>query len=215
MALGRIVTIRQSNIRGWPALACAAMLGFAAPGAAQMDVRDLGHFQGNPFAPVQVVEFSDFGCSACGLFTRDVKPRIFREYVETGQVGWRIIPIRLARFRHSLAAMKAAECAARQADFRPVEQALFDRQREWQGARDPGSVLRAIVAEAKLDLATWDRCYADRRWQDPTSRNNQVARRLRVPGTPTFFINGRPALGALSYEQFTAILTDEAEAAFR
>lgn len=197
-------------------LAVAAMLAVASPSFAQgVDVRDLGHFRGSAFAPVQVVELADFGCSACGLFGRDVMPRIVQEYIESGRVGWRMIPIRLNRFRHSERATKAAECAARQDEFWTLEHLLFDRQRDWQQARDPTPILSQLAIEAGVDSAEWQRCYLDRNWRDPVDENNRVARRLRVTGTPTFFVNGQRVLGALPYDQFSAIIEEAEAAAFR
>ena len=175
----------------------------------------MGHFQGNPFAAVQIVEFADFGCSACGLFSREVRPRLVQELVETGQVGWRVIPIRLAQFRHSGRALRAAECAAEQGRFFTLEQTLYDRQKEWQGARNPHPLLASYAAAAGADARQWEGCFSRRDWRDPVTINNQVARQLRVNGTPTFFVNNRRVVGALPYEQFRSILREAEAAAYR
>lgn len=186
-----------------------------AAGGQAVDVRQMGHFQGNPFAPVQIVEFADFGCSACGLFSREVRPRLVQELVETGQVGWRVIPIRLAQFRHSGEALRAAECAAEQGRFFPLEQTLYNQQKEWQGVRDPNRLLARYAAAAGADPRRWESCFTRRDWQDPVPANNRAARQLRVNGTPTFFVNNRRVVGALPYERFRAILEEAEAAAFR
>lgn len=175
----------------------------------------MGHFQGNPFAPVQIVEFADFGCSACGLFSREVRPRLVQELVETGRVGWRVIPIRLAQFRHSGEAVRAAECAAEQGRFFPLEQTLYNQQKEWQGVRNPKQLLARYAAAAGAEPGQWESCFTRRAWRDPVPVNNRAARQLRVNGTPTFFVNNRRVVGALPYERFRAILEEAEEAAYR
>lgn len=197
-------------------LSIAASALFSGVAAGQgVDVRQMGHFQGNPFAPVQIVEFADFGCSACGLFSREVRPRLVQELVETGQVGWRVIPIRLAQFRNSGEAVRAAECAAEQGRFFPLEQTLYDQQKEWQGVRNPNRLLARYAAEAGADRHQWESCFTRRNWRDPVPVNNRAARQLRVNGTPTFFVNNRRVVGALPYASFRAILEEAEAAAYR
>lgn len=196
-------------------IALFLLLSLNGPATAQVDFRDIGHFQGNPFAPVQVIEFADYGCSACGMFTRDVKPKVYRDYIETGRIGWRIVPISLARFRYSLEATKAAECAAEQDRFWEVEQSLYDHQKEWQGARRPEAALRMIVEGEGVDGRRWTQCYRNASRPSPVAGNNTLARTFAVRGTPTFLINDRRAMGALPYEQFAELLEEAEVRAFQ
>ena len=180
-----------------------------------VDVRNVGHLQGNPFAPVQVVEFADYGCSACGLFHRETKPRIVEEWIETGRLGWRLIPIRISDFRHSERALVAAECAAEQDLLWQLEQVLYNRQREWQGQRTPDRRLRAYVEQIGGDAEQWEACYRSSRREDSTELHNRIARQLGIRGTPTFFINGQRVRGALSCSQFSSLLEEAEAGAFR
>lgn len=207
------MTSQADRINSWKrftslAVVAAAAVAASAPAAIAQPVEldDLGHFVGDPTARVQVVEFSDFGCSACGQFGREVKPRLFREYVATGRVAWRMIPIRLAGYRHAAAALKAAECAAEQGAFWKLEPFLFQEQARWQSERNPEPVLRELATAAGLRMEAWVTCFGTRRWDDPTRTHNRAARRMRVRGTPTFFVDGRPVIGALGYGDFGAIL---------
>lgn len=197
------------------ALLLAPLLLLARPAESQVDFRDIGHFQGNPFAPVQVIEFADYGCSACGMFTRDVKPQVYRNFIETGRIGWRIVPISLARFRHSVEATRAAECAGEQDKFWEVEQSLYDRQKEWQGARQAEPVLRQIAEAKGVEVRRWTACYRNGSRPSPLPGNNTLARTFQVRGTPTFLINDRRAMGALPYDQFAELLEQAEIQAFQ
>src|SRR5918995_6147270 len=63
------------------------------PIAAQhVNLGGVGYERGDPNAPVQVIEFGDFGCSACGQFARETFGVIHEEFVATGKVHWRYVP---------------------------------------------------------------------------------------------------------------------------
>jgi protein-disulfide isomerase len=62
--------------------------------------------------------------------------------------------------------------------------------------------------EIGLEPDTFADCYDDEGGEDRTEAATRAAREAGVRGTPTFFINGTPALGALSYEQFLAVVTE-------
>ena len=67
------------------------------PGTA-LDPTSLGFDSGAEGAPIQVVEFSDFGCGYCARFHNEVFPELEREYVATGKVEWKYIPMILGIF---------------------------------------------------------------------------------------------------------------------
>ncbi len=47
--------------------------------------------KGSPTAPVVPVEYADYRCPFCGLFSRDTLPALVKKYVDSGQlrVEWR------------------------------------------------------------------------------------------------------------------------------
>lgn len=185
-------------------IACA----FPSSGDAQLGaIEEHGYLLGDPDAPIEVVEFADFGCSACGTFARDVWPGILADFVATGRVRWRYIPIHLGGLPRASEAVRAAECAAEQEDFWAMHDLLYERQREWQRERRPEGVLALYAATMGLDVDTWRTCYRGDGGRDRIRENNRAARRLRVRGTPTFFVNGRRVEGAPPRDQFREILT--------
>jgi len=187
----------------------AAAVGVTPVAASAQDVSldAIGYVLGEESAPVVVVEFGDFACSACAEFWRDTWPRVKRELIETGRVAWRHVPFLLGFDRGDEAA-NAAECAADQGHFWVMHDLLFEHQAEWTRIRRPLEAFRRYAAEAGLEAASFEECYDDEDGEDRTRAATRAARDAGVRGTPTFFINGRQAVGALAYDMFVELVED-------
>ena len=159
------------------------------------------HFDGDPDAPVTLVEFGDYSCGYCGKFAQDTLPQIREKYVKSGQV-------KLAHINYpilgpgSMAAAQAAECAAHQGSFWEYSDLLYANQ---SSGFSPDNVL-ALAEELGLDTADFEQCLADTPDQASLENDFRLGQMLGVRGTPAFLINGRPVSGALPYEQFEQII---------
>lgn len=187
----------------------AVVAGFmlVVPAAAQtVDVADLGYNRGNPGAPIMVVEFADFACSACGQFARDVWPQLQREFIANGRMQWKYVPFNLGMFPNGDVAASAAECAADQASFWSMHDLLYEKQREWSRQRNPRTKFEELATQLKLDRAAFARCYEENAAGDRIAKNNDAARQLLVRGTPTFFVNGQRVVGSLPIEEWRKVV---------
>jgi len=185
-------------------------LAVAVPGgstAQEVDLEGIGYVLGSPGAPVTVVELGDFGCWACALFHQTTWPTIEREFVQTGRVQWRHVPF-LFGLRNGDDGTKAAECAADQGQYWEMHDLLFTRHEEWTKPRNPKDFLHTYANQLGLDAEAFETCYKDDHGKARTRRATRAADDLDVSGTPTFFINGSRALGALTIEVFRALLED-------
>jgi protein-disulfide isomerase len=201
---------------GAPAsVVCAALVAslgllWAAPVRAQVALGEVGHVIGDSDARVRVVAFTDFACGACGEFARDTFDEVRTTLVESGRVVWRQVPFMLG-FRRGREATLAAECAADQGAFWAMHDALFADQDRWRGGRHPDEEFAAMAIELGLDVEVFRHCVDRNTPRRRIDASNDAADELRVRATPAFYIDGRPVLGALSIEQFTA-LVEAAEA---
>ena len=189
-------------------------LGVAVPGgsaAQDVDLDGVGYVLGSSEAPVTVVELGDFGCWACALFHETTWPAIEREFVQTGRVQWRHVPF-LFGLGHGDDGTKAAECVADQGQYWEMHDLLYTRHEEWTKPRNPKDFLHAYANELGLEAEAFETCYKDNHGKDRTRRATRAADELDVSGTPTFFINGSRALGALTIEVFRGLI-EEAERA--
>jgi protein-disulfide isomerase len=102
------------------------------------------------------------------------------------------------------AAARAAIAAAKQGRFWDYYDRLFADMR----SRDDGS-LRRFASDLGLDLARWDKDFADPSAAEWVKRESAAAIRLGVPGTPGIFVNGFRQMGWGSYRDLNASVARE------
>lgn len=100
------------------AIALISLSGFSAGGVDYASIpqsrgADGSFILGNPEAPVTIIEFADFACSACQAYESEMK-RFINDYVATGRakVEYRVFPT--AGGQLSLFAGQLLECADQQ-----------------------------------------------------------------------------------------------------
>lgn len=170
-----------------------------------MELNGIGHVLGSVDAPVTVVEYGDFACSACAQFARVTWPTIRERYVETGRVRWRMVPFELG-FPNSDEGARAARCAAEQDAFWDMHDALFLRHQDWVGERRPRAALVGLATGIGIGAKQFGECYDEARGKERTEAANRAARSDGVRGTPTFFIDGLRVQGAISLDTFIELI---------
>jgi len=171
-----------------------------------IDLTGVGHDVGSPTAPVVMVNFSDFGCPYCASFSRETYPALAREFIATGQVFYKYVPIGLGTFFNGKQAARASECAAEQGKFWPMHERLYARQRDWTHMLRALPLFQEEAQRVGLDSAAFTRCYETRVTDRRTEGASIVAKRLRLRATPLFYIDGRAVEGALPLPQFQSLL---------
>ena len=156
-----------------------------------------------------LIEFADFGCTACAAFARETLPRLEREWIATGRARLRVIPIDV--LRSGRLAARAGQCAAEQGKFWPMQNLLFLQQRAWLGKRGQHDKFEEFALKIGVDTSRFRTCWKNEENSVRLIRNTELARLHGVPGTPAFLVNGKPAVGALPYAFFSAALDSAAD----
>jgi protein-disulfide isomerase len=183
----------------------------AAPVAAQaatgqIDITHLGYDRGEADAPITIVEFADFACSACGLFARETMAVIRKDWIATGKARNKYVPFILGIFPRAMDGARAGECAAEQDRFWAMHDVLYARQREWSGLGDARAKLEIYAREMGLDMTKFRACWEADTVRSRIDANTRAALSLRIRATPTLFINGGMITGAVLPDQMTQIL---------
>jgi protein-disulfide isomerase len=163
-----------------------------------------GILKGNPNAPVQVIEFADFECPACGNFATITEPDVMSRLVATGEVAFRFYDLPLEMHRNAVPAHNAAHCANEQGKFWEMHDLLFAGQFDWntQATRSPKKIFRGYAERIGLDVAKWDECFDSGRMLPQIMANRNEAARYRANSTPTFIIGSQMVANSLSYDEF-------------
>lgn len=162
-------------------------------GRVLLDKRVSARSQGRPWAPLWIVEFTDFQCPACRQAASMMEDYLSRHPSEIFfQV--RYSPLLRSR-RYALKSALYADCAAEQKKFWEFHDLLFDRQLEWSASEDPDALFREYAWTAGVDRGRLEACVADPRTKQRVITEKDESIRLGVAETPTFFINGKRAVG--------------------
>ncbi|HLB09944.1 MAG TPA: thioredoxin domain-containing protein [Gemmatimonadaceae bacterium] len=165
-----------------------------------------GYLLGNPNAPVQILEFADFECPACGNFSVITEPDVRARIVNTGLASYRFFDFPLPMHKNTIAASNAAACAADQGKFWEMHDALFRNQPEWNGEAtdNPKKVFVGYVKTLGINSDSWEKCFDAQTHQPRIMANQAEGVRRNVQSTPTFVIGTRVIPGGMSYDVIKA-----------
>lgn len=165
------------------------------------------HFEGDPNAPVTIIELSDYTCPYCGKFEAETYPDILKEYIQTGKVRFGYMHFAILGPMASISA-QAAECAAEQERFWDYHAKIFLNQRSLSN-----ETLQQFAVELGLDAAQFSECFASEKYAANVEADTALARSLGAQSTPSFVINGQPLVGAQPFDVFKQVIEQQLAAA--
>lgn len=145
--------------------------------------------RGDPDAPVTLMDFSDYSCSACQQFTLRLKPTLDRQYVSPGYMQFAYYDFPTGMFPNSFTASRAARCAGDQNAYWPFHDRLFQMQSSWSTQADPVGTFEDYAEELGLDSGQFESCLRSDMHAEVVSANLELGRQLGVGGTPTIMLN--------------------------
>lgn len=145
---------------------------------------------GNPDAPITVQAWEDFMCPACQQWNSQVKPNLFRDYIQTGDVKlvFRHFPLQMHAPGAEMGAM-ASECAADQDAFWPYHDRLFLEAANRGQAGMQVERLIDYADEMGLDKQQFQQCIASQQHRDAVTASVTEAITMQLGGTPTIIVN--------------------------
>ena len=154
--------------------------------------------RGDAAAPVTIVEFSDFQCGFC-FRVNPTLAQVLARYPGKVRLLFKHSPIE----GHTAAplAHRAAFAAQQQGKFWEMHDRIFANQRTMDR-----ETLLAYSRDLGLDTAKFTADLDGAASKAALDRDQAEAAKVGVDGTPTFFINGTPLVGAQPLEAFTAAI---------
>lgn len=137
---------------------------------------------------IVIVEFSDFQCPACRA-SQSVVDQVLAKYEGKVKLVYRHFPL-ISIHKYAELAAQAAEAAGEQNKFFEYHDLLYLRQEEWSG----GSAEKLFIAyagELGLDVERFEIDMNSPKVRDIVRDDLVTANKLKLTGTPSFFINGR------------------------
>lgn len=157
------------------------------------------HHQGNPSAPIVLLEYGDYACPYCGE-AYPVIEKIKETLGDKLSFVFRYFPLEAVHPNANNAAL-AAEAASKQGKFWQMHDLLYINQDklEWDG-------LVAMADTIGLDLVKFEADIKSGQLQDKIDDDLESGLRSGVNGTPSFFVNGEKYNGDWAYEEFLTYL---------
>lgn len=164
-----------------------------------------GYTLGSAAARIEVTEYSDFECPFCASFAAVQMPVIREQLIATGRVRWRFRDFPLATHQYAQYAALAAQCGGEQGKFWEMHDQLFGRHEWAQTGKNPRSLFRDFAKTSGLDLSKYDACMDGQRYAGRIQASVQEGLAAGVPGTPSFFVNGKRLEGRATSDAFKAL----------
>ena len=172
----------------------------------------VGYVLGSQTAPVEIMEFADFECPACGSFATLTEPDVRKRLVETGQARFRFMDFPLNIHKNTWDASFAAACANEQGKFWEMHDQIFATQDQWNGlvTNRPKAIFSRLAKQLQLNESQWDDCYDSQKYKLNIEANRREGERRLVGSTPTFLIGDKLLPGAIGFDQVKAYVDSAA-----
>ncbi len=148
-------------------------------------------------APIQIYEYTDFACPACRAAEAHVK-KILEVYKGSVRVNFKHYPLSTIH-PWSFMAASYADCAGAQGKFSEYASLLFESQEDWARIKDKPAQFAEFARQLKLDLPAMETCAADAGTARRVKLDVSEGDLRGVNATPTFFINGKRAVGGTQF----------------
>ncbi len=170
-----------------------------------------GYVIGSETAPVEIVEYVDFSCPACAMFTILEVPTIKERLVNTGMARLRFRGFALNP--HSYVPQNAAACAGEQDMFWEMHDSLMFNQRDWMSNPDwPQSrrtkrLFRSYARDIGLNMNQYDSCVDENRYYDQITATRNEISEIGIQSTPTFDVGRfRVPSARMTYDSLRALV---------
>jgi protein-disulfide isomerase len=157
--------------------------------------------RGNAAAPVTIIEFSDFQCPFCARVNPTLD-KVRQTYGDRVKIVFKDYP--LANHPQAPKAAEAARCAGEQNKFWEMHDAMFANQRALEVP-----ALKQTARTIGLNGAAFDSCLDSGKHEATVRAGTELGEKMGVNSTPSLYINGRPLIGAMPFENFKQVIDEE------
>lgn len=147
------------------------------------------HVEGQGKSGVTLVEYGDYQCPFCEQYYPVVK-QVQSEFNDQITFQFRNFPL-VSIHQNAFAGARAAEAAAAQGKFWEMHDLLYQNQSQWSESGDPTKFFDQYAEQLGLNVSQFQKDYASTKVNDAINADMAAGTKLKVQGTPTFFLNGK------------------------
>lgn len=155
-------------------------------------------------APVEIIFYSRFDCSACSEFITDNYAQLKEEFIEKGQVKLIIRYLVHPSKKYTLYATKCAYYAYEKGVYDS-----FSHQINLQYPNLDTTMIKRIVLDLAGDEYSLEKFLQDKTIEAKLFQKAALIRKAGITSTPTIFINGIQITGNRRYAKYKEIISNE------
>jgi protein-disulfide isomerase len=162
-------------------------------------VNDNDHIEGNPKAPIELLEYGDYQCPHCGRaypIIKDIQKRLGEKL----KFVFRNFPLTEIH-PDAFSAALAAEAAGQQKKFWEMHDIIFEHQRHLETEN-----ILAYAKRVGLNMAEFSKDIQQDIFVNKVENDIESGIRSGVNGTPSFYVNGSKYNGNWEDEEFVDFL---------
>jgi protein-disulfide isomerase len=183
----------------------------SSPFQAQLDKlkTDLSPSYGTPGAQAVIVVFSDFECPLCKQEAQSLKDHLLVAYPTQVRVYFKDFPLDAIHPWARTAAI-AGRCVFRQEPklFWDYHDWMYAHQEEIKQENVKDKILE-FAGTKKLDTLQLGRCLDEKATESEVNASVAQGKSLGIDATPTLYLNGRPLVGNIPWEQLKNLIDEE------
>lgn len=137
--------------------------------------------EGSDSAKLIMVQFSDYSCGHCAMYTKETYPEILKNYIDTGKLRYVVIDYPLPENLPAVRASEAAHCASEQDKYWKMHEEIYLEQ---ESLIDINSMASFI----NLDIDKFNACMESGKYESVVNENISLGTKLKIPSVPNFII---------------------------
>ena len=167
---------------------------------------------GTPGAPIVLVDFADFECPLCKDEALALRKNLLVEFPAQVRFYFKDFPL-IPIHPWAKPAAIAGRCVFRQSPdaFWQYHDWLYEHQADITAENLNDKINEFAKANSAIDTMQLLPCLADKAAEAEVDKQMAEGKALHVTGTPTLYVNGRPLVGNVPWEQLKALIKAELE----
>lgn len=151
---------------------------------------------------IDIVVFSNFSCEFSAKSSITMR-KLASEFPDVRFV------FRDSPSQDSIVSSIAARCAGEQAKFWEMHDIIFEMQSDLSlitNEDEKKQILKELAKQIDLNQEQFVSCLDEKRYLSKVKKDYEDGESLNIPGTPTWFINGKKITGTLSENDFRNLI---------
>ncbi len=154
-------------------------------------------------AKVTIVEFGDFQCPSCAQVYPTLK-ELLKIYQDKLNLVFRNFP--LPQHKNANVAAEAALAAGSQGKFWEMYDKLYENQDKWSESGNALDIFNGYAKDIGLDVDKFTQDVKGEKFKETIASDLSDGTLLGIDATPTFFIDGKKAVGVLDLNQMKNLI---------